>query len=254
MTGDVANFIFQTINFALLALLLSWLFFNPMRRAVEERRARLDAEVRDAERRLAQAKAAEEEADRKTAELAGRLEAMEAAARETAAQQAKAVIAEANASIQRERDAFTAEQASLARVEAEKAEAGLVDAAATMVRQLLGGIGGPDLDNSLIEAALAKCPAGIWGDVVVESARIVNEGIRRKIEAVAGGSVRYWVDAGLVAGARISGGFGVVDATAVGLALYASKKTVEAINGADRLTNREDARHAEPRDGEAVPR
>jgi F0F1-type ATP synthase membrane subunit b/b' len=76
-----STFLFEMANFLLLAAVLGWLFFRPVRDALEKRRAGLEAEDREAAEKLAEAERLRAEAADRRSELEASLATLRASAR-----------------------------------------------------------------------------------------------------------------------------------------------------------------------------
>ena len=74
MSASWVTFLFEAANFLLLAALLGWLFFRPVREVLERRRSELESEQRAAADARAEAERALGEARSRRAELEGSLE------------------------------------------------------------------------------------------------------------------------------------------------------------------------------------
>ncbi|MCC6625161.1 MAG: F0F1 ATP synthase subunit delta [Deltaproteobacteria bacterium] len=103
MSFDLTTFVFELVNFALLVLLLRWIAYKPLRRAIAQRRAAIAAE----EQRLADALAAAETRQRALdaglAELRALAEAERAKAIEEGATERARIIAQAKVDAEAER-------------------------------------------------------------------------------------------------------------------------------------------------------
>jgi F0F1-type ATP synthase membrane subunit b/b' len=234
----LTNFVFEAANFLLLAAVLGWILFKPVRRALDAERERHDKEVEeakrlqaDAEKQASEARAARGAAGREADER--RKEVLDAAKREAAQ-----IVESARTSQLTERHRF--EQELAVRREAEAA--GLADAvgrvAAESVRSLLGTLDGPALDAALARAArkeLDAIPAEARKAAVVESARPLDPASRALLEGVLGAGFRERVVGELGAGVRVTTPAGQVDATALALA----RRAAAAMQGSDGAANGE---------------
>jgi F0F1-type ATP synthase membrane subunit b/b' len=230
----LADFLFEAVNFLLLAAALGWLLFKPVRRALDEERERharqdeASQRLRDeAEAAAGAARGAVEAADRETAQR--RRETLEAAQEQAAAlledaRQAQAVLRQAQ------------EQELRAWREAETAA--LVELvgriAAESVARLLAALPGPSLDAALVRAAraeLAALPGADRGEALVESARELDDEARALLAGVLGGFEERTVRE-LGAGVRVTTAVGQVDATAASIARFAARAVSAAGSGA----------------------
>lgn len=238
MSPSWATFLFETANFLLLAALLGWLFFRPVRGMLERQRAELEAERREAEEGREAARRELDAAQRRRAELETSLAELRERGRREAEREAARLLDEAREQARRERDALESELLALRRSEARARSLDSVGAAREIVVRLLGRIGGPDVDRALLRVArdeLALLAAGGALDpVIVESAEpLGSEAISALADAagVAGDRVGRRIVPELVAGVRILTGRGLVDASAAGLAAQAERAIVARIDG-----------------------
>lgn len=225
MSPAVANFLFEAVNFLLLAGALGWILFKPVRAALERERQR-QATVDDDQARLrAEAESLRDEARtvRTNAEheaAARRDEVLAAARREAAGIVAAARRDEASA-----KRAFEAELANRQAGEAAALNTTLARIAAESVRRLLTTLAGPDLDAALVRAActeIAGLPASGRSGALVESARPLDDGSRALLEQSLGNTFEPRVVAELGAGVRVTTAAGQIDATAASIARAAA--------------------------------
>jgi len=233
-----ATFLFETANFLLLAALLGWAFFRPVRAMLERQRASLDAERREAEASRGEAQRQLAEAQKLRAELEASLSGLRERGRQEAEHEAAHLLDGARDQARRERQALEAELGALRRGEAHARSLDSVRAAREVVVRLLARIGGPDVESALQRAAcreLAELAAGGRLDpVIVEAPRsLETEAIAALAEAagIAPDRVGQRIVPELVAGVRILTGRGLVDASAAGLAAQAERAIVARIDG-----------------------
>jgi F0F1-type ATP synthase membrane subunit b/b' len=227
------TFLFEAANFLLLAALLGWAFFRPVRAALERRRAGLEAEEREAARKLAEAERALAEAAARRSELEGSLASLRERVREEAERERSRLLDAAREQAQRERETLKTELAALRRGQARQVASDAAAAAREIVLRLLERIEGPDLEQALVEAAgdeLAKlAAAGAVAPVIVESAGALAPELRDSLAQAAGISTSEMsarVVPELGAGVRILTARGLIDASAAGLAAHAERALV----------------------------
>ena len=233
MSPGLTNFLFETVNFLLLAGMLGWLLFKPARRALEAERERHANEEQDIQRLRDEAQALVEEARAARKALEGELdvrrrEVLLAAENEAASMRQAAADARAT-----ERQRLEQELAS--RLDAQTAELTAVMGriAAESVRQLLETLAGPALDLALVRAAgseLDLVPSDARKTAVVESARPLGEEARRILQRSLGAEVKERIVGELGAGVRVTTTSGQVDATAMSFARCA-ERAVKGIHG-----------------------
>lgn len=235
MSPTVTTFLFELTNFLLLALLLGWLLFKPVRSVLQ---ARLAVERQQAEDSVARAT----QIDRQQTELERRHRAFEdeiAAQRKNrlaaAEEEAAAIIARAREAADRERESIKRGLAQLERGQVERLSAAVAAATRESVARLLMTLNGPDLDASLAQAAcrhLEGLNEGTLGTVLVESARPLADRSHAAIAAALNAhatAAEFRINPELGAGLRITTGQGLIDASALGLARQAETLVREAL-------------------------
>ena len=223
MSPYVANFLFESANFLLLAGGLGWALFKPVRKALADERTRHAQEREEVERLRAEAEALAEAAKQARAAADEELKARRKEVLDAAKAKAAALLEEARAAERTEREALRDELARTRQAEV----AALADAvgrlAARSVSTLLQTLEGPSLDAALVRAACAELqgtePAA-W--VRVEAARPLDEAQRGWIAQALGQPFEVRVVPELGAGVRITTPAGQVDATAISIARKAA--------------------------------
>jgi F-type H+-transporting ATPase subunit b len=231
------TFLFEAANFLLLAAVLGWLFFRPIRDALERRRSELEGEQRAAADARAEAERALQDARARRTELEDSLEELRGRVQREAENERERFIDAARAQAQRERETLKEELVSLRRAQARSLARDAAFAAREIVERLLEEMQGPDLEHSLLRAAcreLEKLRAsGPLAPVVIESVRPLDEvALAALAEAagVAAADAAHRVDADLVAGLRVLTARGLVDASAAGLAAQAEQVLVSQLD------------------------
>jgi F-type H+-transporting ATPase subunit b len=230
------TFLFEAANFLLLAAVLGWLFFRPVRDALERRRSALESEQRAAAEARAEAERALREARARRTELEGSLEELRARVQREAESERERLVGAARAQMQHERETLKGELVSLRRAQARSLARDAAFAAREIVVRLLEEMEGPELEHTLLGAVCRELEklrsSGSLAPVVVESARALNEEALAALAEAAGVSgtdARHHVDPALVAGLRIITARGLVDASAAGLAAQAERVLVSRI-------------------------
>jgi F-type H+-transporting ATPase subunit b len=225
-----ATFLFESANFVLLAAMLGWFFFKPVRAALEERRAALEAEGEEAARRHEEAEQALAEAASQRQEAEEALAGLRARVREEAERERDRLLEAAREQAQRERDTLKSELAALRRGQAKRITSDAAAAAGEIVIRLLERIEGPDLERALARTATSElerlASEGAVAPVIIESAGEIEADL---VEALAGAAgvepsaieVRIVPDLG--AGLRVLTARGLVDASVAGLGAYAER-------------------------------
>jgi len=223
-----ATFLFEAANFLLLAAVLGWLFFRPIRAALERRRGELADEQRAAVDARSRAEHVLEEARARRSELEESLaELRERTQREAEAERDR-LVESARAQMQRERDTLKQELLAQRRTQGRSLVTDAAFAVKEIVERLLGQIAGPDLERSLLGAASRQLEelrrAGPLTPVVIESASPLSEAAVAALAEAAGvapSGVARRVDPELVVGLRVVTARGLVDVSAAGLAAQA---------------------------------
>jgi F0F1-type ATP synthase membrane subunit b/b' len=221
-----ATFVFETLNFIVLALALAWAFARPMRRI-------LATEVAARERAESDARAERASLERSRIELDGRLKGASREVddildrgRRAAEAEATRIIADARERIAAERIRADREFEGRRQAELDALLGDVARATANLVLQVFSAAAdGADLAFArAAKPELEKLGAVDDPALVIECARPPNEAVRAALQAglgpgFAGAEVRVVPE--LVAGVRVTGRGGLVDASARGLARYA---------------------------------
>jgi len=228
VSATVATFLFETVNFLLLAVALGWVFLKPMRRLVDRERADR-AQAREA---VARSRA---EVERARDELAKRFATIEEEVERTRAEARANAEREAARTLQRTREQ-AAEERKRAELEAEGRRREETAALSREVGQIAAKLvldvfarAGAEADVALARAAgseLASLARHKPHHVLVESARPLGDEVRRVLRDELGpafDSAQTRVVPELVAGVRIASDEGLVDASARGLAASAER-------------------------------
>ena len=235
MSATVSTFLFELTNFLLLAGLLGWLLFKPVRTALQQRQAAEKTQIATLAAQTA-------EADRQRADLAQRQRAFEQEmaglrAEHMAAvdQEAAAIRAGARDAANRERESTTRMLGHLEHAQAERLAAAVAAATRDSVERLLTSLGAPGLEAALIESACRQVRAldgRSLGAVLIESAQPLSAdaetGLRAALDPRAT-DADFRVVPGLGAGIRMTTARGLVDASASGIASQAERLLIETL-------------------------
>ena len=235
MSPTLTTFLFELTNFLLLAGLLGWLLFKPVRTVLQARQA---TEKRQADELAARAA----EADRLRADLEQRLSAFEqemARLRKehlaAADQEAAATLAKARESAEQERGSVKRMLAHLERAQVERLSTAVAAATRQSVAGLLTVLNGPDLEAALVQAACRQLSAldGRWlGAALIESALPLGADMETAVRTAIGGratAAEFRVVPDLGAGLRITTARGLIDASAAGIAGQAERMLIDAL-------------------------
>jgi F0F1-type ATP synthase membrane subunit b/b' len=236
VSASWVTFLFEAANFLLLAALLGWLFFRPVRDALERRRSQLEGEQRAAADARAEAERALQDARTRRSELEDSLEELRERVQSEAEKEGERFIEAARAHAERERETLKEELVSLRRAQARSLARDAAFAAKEIVERLLEEMEGPDLEHALLRAACRELEklrsAGPLAPVVIESVRPLEDlALTALAEAagVAAAEAAHRVDPDLVAGLRVLTARGLVDASAAGLAAQAERVLVSQL-------------------------
>jgi F-type H+-transporting ATPase subunit b len=231
------TFLFEVANFLLLAAVLGWLFFRPVRDALERRRSELESEQRAAADARAEAERGLQDARAQRSALEGSLEALRERARREAETERDRLVEAARAQTQREREALKQEFLSLRRAQAKSLARDAAFAAKEIVVRLLEEMEGPDLEHTLLRAACRELEtlrsSGSLAPVVIESVRPLDNAALAALAEAAGVSAAdaaHRIDPDLVAGLRVLTARGLVDTSAAGLAAEAERVLVKQLD------------------------
>ena len=237
MSATWVTLLFEAANFLLLAAVLGWLFFRPVRDALERRRSELEGEQRAAADAHAEAERALQDARARRTELEDSLEELRERVQREAENERERFIEAARAQAQRERETLKEELVSLRRAQARSLARDAAFAAKEIVVRLLEEMGGPDLEHTLLRASCRQLEklrsSGPLAPVVIESVRpLDNVALVALAEAtgVAAADSAHRVDPDLVAGLRVLTARGLVDASAAGLAAQAERLLVSQLD------------------------
>lgn len=224
MSADLATFLFEAVNFALLAAALGWVFFRPVQEAIETRRAALEAERRAAELDRSEAAQRLAEVETRRRELEASLDAQRAAARHEAEAEVARSREAARRAAEEEAAAVRAGLATLRRGHAVQLARDAAGATRLLVERLLAEVGGPDLDLALVRAALRRWEGlshARHGTVLVEAARplsaAAHELLAGVLSAAGAPPPQVRIVPALVGGLRIATDAGLIDVSITGM-------------------------------------
>jgi len=235
VSSTLTTFLFELANFLLLVVLLGWLLFKPVRRALQMRQAAerqrevaLDEQEKAAAKGRAELEASRAAFDRETARLRkDRLAAVE--------EQAVAIVARAREAAHREQERSQRIVLHLERAQVQQLSAAIAATTREAVARLLASLQASDLDGALLRSAgrqLEAVATDSLGAVLVESAAPLDEGARATMTGATSGhasSVEFRVVPELGAGLRVTTARGLIDASAAGIAAHAERVLVTAL-------------------------
>jgi F-type H+-transporting ATPase subunit b len=223
VSPTLATFLIELVNFLLLAGLLGWLLFKPVRAMLLARKAAEQKQAADLAARQAEIDQAQTESRARTAAFEREMNDARATRLAAAEREAATILARARESAEREQQRATQALAHVEQAELEKLAAAVAAASREAITRLLAAIDAPDLEVGLVRAACRQLQNldGSLGAVVVESAKPLADHDRDAIAAAFGAratSCVFRVMPDLGAGVRIMTARGLVDASAAGMA------------------------------------
>jgi F-type H+-transporting ATPase subunit b len=232
----VITFLFEAANFLVLAAVLGWIFFKPVRQALADRGARITAEEQQAAEKLADANRIQQDIVDARSALQQELDELRNEKLEAARNEADQILADARATAERELEASRRQADRLSETEQARIAEAAAFAAGEAVARLLKQIASPELHTALLRSAcrqLHALPQDRLKPVTVETAEPLDSDNRAVLDdalgpAAAGADVR--TNRGLGVGVRISTGQGLIDASAAGLAGFARGALLKQMN------------------------
>ena len=228
MSPAVTTFLFEIANFLILASVLGWLLFTPIRNSLEARKAAQEKQAQDAAAKLAEAERTRADIQRERRSLQDEQEHILKDARLAAQKDADAILSQAREAASLERTAALRELSNLTQVQLERLAVAVASASRAAVEKLLVNINGPDLERQLVQSACAelrRLDGKLLGPIIIESAAPLAAESVATLNATLGDTVaaRYQVRPDLQIGLRIQSDRGMIDASALGLASYAER-------------------------------
>jgi F0F1-type ATP synthase membrane subunit b/b' len=231
VSPTLANFLFESANFLLLAAALGWLLFKPVRAAIDAERDRHAEEERRVAALRDEAEALGKQIREAQQRLAGDIERERAAALAEVPKEVERLKEEARKAREAELRAFERESEATRHLQTGLLADALGRVAAASVRRLLETLDGPSLDLALVRGAceeLGKLPEAARRAATVEAARPLGDEARRLLHATLGGEVEEHTVQELGAGVRVTTPSGQVDASALALARQAEREVAGA--------------------------
>jgi len=229
VSPSVTTFLFEVVNFLILAGVLSWLLFRPVRNAIAQRRSEIAAQEDEAAKKLADAERSRTEIEQRLAGLDEELRQQREQSKRQADQQAEQIVQKARADAQRERDSLKRQLQTLEEDRIERVSEIVADVTGQAVGQLLQNVAGTDLQQALVRVACDRLRAfegNSLAPVVVESARELSAEQRESIQAALEGNsepIDFRVSGELHLGLRVTTNRGLIDVSDVGLTEYTQR-------------------------------
>lgn len=243
MSPALANFLFEAANFLVLAAVLGWILFRPVRRALDREREHRSAEEADLNAKRTETDRLLEEARQARADLEKEMEKRRSELLGEATQEARRIREEARQQEAGELRKLASELASTRAIGIRALAEPLGRIAGASLRALLETLDGPPLDAALVRAAcrtLRGIPEGARAPATVEAARPLEPEAHRMLGDLLGPDFEVRVVHELGAGVRVTTPGGQVDASALGVAREAAEQleaqldATEADTAADR--------------------
>lgn len=239
MSPTLTTFLFEAANFLVLAGVLAWLFFRPVRESLEHRRAQQQKQADEAAEKLAEAEQMQSEIEQKLTSLEQELEQRREQSQAAAQQQATQILHDARETARRETEVAKRRLSHLERSQTEHLARVIAETTGVTIGHLLRQIDQPDL-NHVLTAAACREIRSFDGDslapVRIESARPLDQADRDALLAVlgsAGESAEFHVIEDLGMGLRVSTNRGLVDASSAGLSTFAQHQLVSQLASSD---------------------
>jgi F0F1-type ATP synthase membrane subunit b/b' len=229
----LTTFLFEAANFLVLAAVLGWLFFKPVRKALADRRAKFEADTLQAADKLAEAAKTQQDIDVIRANLQAELNELRTRELEAARRRAEQILADARTAAEREREMSRRQAARMSDKQRDTLAEVSATAAAETVGRLLEQIRGPELQSALIESAckqLGSLPPDALRPVKIETGQPLSPEQLAALNSALGpaaAAADFRTVDGLGAGVRISTGSGLIDASVSGLAQFARQSLVK---------------------------
>ncbi|MCM2372550.1 hypothetical protein [Aporhodopirellula aestuarii] len=210
MSPTITTFLFEAANFLILAGMLGWLFFNPVRDAIAEYRKKFETDNRVAAESLAAAEEMKRQIELERTNLQSELNEQRQRDREDAKQQIQQLLADARAAADREREQSHRLAMRMSETQADRIAEVAAISAAESVGRFLEEIGSVELQSAFVNAAcqqLASLPQGKLSPVKVESSQTLSS---EQIESLktalgsAGEDADFRTDESLRVGLRVS--------------------------------------------------
>jgi len=232
----LTTFLFEAANFLVLAAVLGWLFFKPIRQALADHRADLETLAHQAAEKLAAAEQLRADVDHQRQALRDELGELRAETLALARREADKIVADARAQAQNTREAARQHLARLDETQTAALSRATAAAAGAVVERLLAQIDGPDLNDALLRVACRQLEALSLdaAPVTVETAKPMDEASRARLDAALGkaaATATHRVVVDLAGGVRVTTNRGLVDASIAGLADFAERALLAEMKG-----------------------
>lgn len=228
MSPTLTTFLFEAANFLVLAAVLGWLFFKPVRQTLSDYRTKLDALARAADEKMAAAEQTRADVESQRRAFRDELTKSRNETLEAARQEAENIITQAREQATRLKQAAEQHVTHLDESQMATLSRAVAFAAGRVVGQLLTQLEGSDLHAGLLRAACDQVRALALNStpVTVESSQALSDDDRAQLDAALGSAAAgatYRVVADLGGGVRVTTTRGLVDASIAGLAEFGQR-------------------------------
>lgn len=236
MGDSLWTFAFEIANFVMLAALLSWFFFKPVRKAIEKQQNDVHQIEEQAKSKLAYAETLENELNQQRQSVTQELEHMRLSARASASEESERILANARAEVDRELDQIRIKALQIDQAQARHLAQFIAIKTTVAINKLLADINGPKLESALISAAVRQLETfsgEMLAPVSVASATELEDTVKQQLCAAVGqpiNAVAFHVLPELIGGVRISTAQGLIDASISGLSRYTEQELTESSN------------------------
>jgi F0F1-type ATP synthase membrane subunit b/b' len=253
VSPTLTTFLFEAANFLVLAAVLGWLFFRPVREALNHRRHQLAGAAEQAQQKLAEAERAQREIEMARANLRQELQEMRTRELDAARAQVDQLLAQAQDSAQRELALAHAQAHRLTETQQQNLAQVAATAAAEAVERLLHDLAGTELHDALVRSACQQLrqlrdqakgghdppsppghvTPGRLAPIKIELAQPPSAAQQAALDEALGPDASdpaIQIVPSLGAGVRISTGRGLIDASVGGLASFARQSLIRAMN------------------------
>ncbi|PQO25621.1 hypothetical protein C5Y96_22630 [Blastopirellula marina] len=236
MGDSLWTFAFEIVNFLMLAGLLGWFFFKPVRNAIEKERDETRRLEEQSKAKLSQAESIERDLNQQKQTVIEEIEKMRLAATASATQEREQILAKARAEANKELDLLKLKAIHIEQANASRLSQFIVEKTTAIISRLLQDIDGPELESALMGATvrqLEALSAETLSPVSVESAVELDSAAKERICVALkqpAKSVSFRVLPELIGGLRISTAQGLVDASIAGLSRYAKQELLDEVS------------------------
>lgn len=235
MRDSLWTFAFEIANFVMLAGLLGWFFFKPVRKAIEQQQSEAKQLEEQSKAKLTYAENMERDLNQQRELVTQELEKMRVAARNAANQESENILAKARAEADKELDQLKFKAIQIDHANAKRLAHFIAEKATVTINKLLREINGPEFESALIAATVSQLKslsADGLSPVSVETATELDAPARERLRSALRqpeDSVTFRVVPELLGGVRISTAQGLVDASIAGLTRYAEQELLQEL-------------------------